>query len=333
MLTVPIEMQIKKMPDSEFQFISFASASEVDHWARAEETPTGTREKFTLIEPGTANHYIFKYPKEHREHQIWSELLASFIAGDLLNWEVQHTGIAVLDGRPGNLLRYIYSPKKSGIGQEIFLEGYWLCKEIDQEFDRIKGTRHTLPLLMCVCDKLASELGIEKDCFLDFWARAFALDCLISNTDRHAENWAVILDRDAARMAPLYDNGSSLGCNIDQVGLDRVFDDHGNVLDSHLEKQLKKGRHHVRAAKQCKHGSYFEEVCGEFLERYPKGKFRFEEAEKANIDAVDELMDSISRQSALEHPYCLSKNRQKHIYAMLQIGKERIRNILDGARQ
>ena len=134
-------------------------------------------------------------------------------------------------------------------------------------------------------------------------------------------------------MAPLYDNGSSLGCNIDQVGLDRVFDDHGNVLDSHLEKQLKKGRHHVRAAKQCKHGSYFEEVCGEFLERYPKGKVRFEEAEKANIDAVDELMDLISTQSSLESPYCLSKNRRKHIYAMLQIGKERIRNILDGARQ
>lgn len=42
-------------------------------------------------------------------------------------------------------------------------------------------------------------------------------------------------------MASLYDNGSSLGCNIDQVGLDRVFDDHGNVLDSHLEKQPKKG--------------------------------------------------------------------------------------------
>ena len=73
------------MPDSEFQFISFASASEVDLWERAEETPTGTREKFTLIEPSTVNHYIFKYPKEHRENQIWSELLASYIAGGLLN--------------------------------------------------------------------------------------------------------------------------------------------------------------------------------------------------------------------------------------------------------
>lgn len=321
------------MSYKEYLHISTCSASKVDHWERAEETPTGTREKFTLIEPGTVNHYIFKYPKERREHQIWSELLASFIAGDLLNWEVQHAGIAVLDGRPGNLLRYIYNPKKTGIGQEIFLEGYWICKEIDDEFDRIKGTRHTLPLLLRVCDKLVSELGIERDCFLDFWARAFALDCLISNTDRHAENWAVVVRQNTVRMAPLYDNGSSLGCNIDQVGLDRVFDNRGNVLDSHLVKQLKNGRHHVRATKPCKHGSHFEEVCGEFLVHYPKGKFRFEEAENANIDAVDELMDSIRRRSAFEPPYCLSIRRQEHICAMLQVGKERIRNILNGARQ
>lgn len=321
------------MPNKKHIHISTCPEPNLDHWERAEESPTGTREKFTLIEPGTVNHYIFKYPKERREHQIWSEMLASFIAGDLLNWDVQHTGVAVLNGRPGNLLRYIYNPKKKGIDQDIFLEGYWLCKEIDDEFDRIKGTRHTLPLLLSVCDKLVEEFGIEKDCFLDFWARAFALDCLISNTDRHAENWAVILSQGTSRMAPLYDNGSSLGCNIDQVGLDKVFDNRGNVLASHLDKQLRNGRHHVRAVLQGKRGSYFEEVCGEFLKRYPKGILRFEEAQRANIDAVDELMDSIRSQSALEPPYCLSTKRQKHIHAMLQIGKERIKNILDGARR
>ena len=134
----------QKMPDSEFQFISFASASEVDHWERAEETPTGTREKFTLIEPGTVNHYIFKYPKEYIEHQIWSELLASIIAGGPLNWEVQHTGIAVLVGRPGNLLRYIYSPKNRALAKRYSLKGIGFVRRSIRNLtgSRELGTRY-----------------------------------------------------------------------------------------------------------------------------------------------------------------------------------------------
>ena len=77
-----------------------------------------------------------------------------------------------------------------------------------------------------------------------------------------------------------------------------------------------------------KRGAFFEEVCEEFLKIYPEGRCRFGQAVNADIGAVDGLMDVIGRQSEFGDPYRLSIRRQKHIYAMLQIGQERIRNVL-----
>lgn len=321
------------MPDSEFQFISFAPVPDVDGWVPEVEKPTGTREKTTLIDPCTGQHHIFKLPKERREHQIWSELLGSFIAGDLLGWNVQYTGIGRFRGQMGNILRYFFDPgRKSGENtsvKETFTEGWNLCTQIDADFDVDKGTRHTLPLLMRVCDEIVvPDYRIRRESFLDFWAGAFALDCLISNTDRHAENWGIIEGRCGARMAPLYDNGSSLGCGLDQIGLDKAFDQNQRVLAAHLERQRKNGRHHVRANEPAKKGALFEEICEEFLRVYPEGKRRFRQAVNADIDAVDGLMDVIGRHGEFGEPYRLSTRRRKHMRAMLQIGQERIRNVL-----
>lgn len=103
--------------------IDIVSVIDVGNWDQAEEVPTGSREKVTLIDPQSGAHHIFKYPKVRREHQLWSELLASFIAGDLLSWDVQHTSIATRGGRLGNLLGYVFEPGSKTVAQETFTEG------------------------------------------------------------------------------------------------------------------------------------------------------------------------------------------------------------------
>ncbi len=314
-------------------FISWLPIVRVDSWQKAEELLTGSRVKVTLIDPGTGKHYIFKLPKLQREHQIWSELLASYIAGDLLGWEVQHTSIAWRNGQLGNLLTYIYEPRVRDCAQESFIEGWSPCKQVDPDYDVKRGTRHTLPLLGRVCDEvLVAQYGISRSDVMDFWARTFAFDTLISNTDRHAENWAIIKGESGTRMSPLYDNASSLGCGLDKAGLDRAFDKNGAILLNRIEKMRKKGRHHVRVNLPCKHGSNFEDLCGAFLDIYPEGRPWFEEVETVQIDAVRDLMMSIDAKSELQEPYRLSKKRQAHICAMLTMGKERIKNILDKDR-
>lgn len=301
----------------------------VDNWPRTEEVPTGSREKITVIEPETSQHFIFKYPKERREQQIWSELLASYIAGEMLEWEVQHTSIAERDGRIGNLLRYVFQPGGENEPQEIFVEGWTLCTQLDQEFDVRRGTRHTFPLLLEVCDRvLATQYGLPGESFLDFWAKAFAFDCLISNTDRHAENWAVISRGANTRMAPLYDNGSSMGCGMDSLGLARAFGPDGCLLSSHLEAHARNGCHHVRLDQPRKSGAPYEAISAALLNVYPPGRRRFEAIADLNLEPVQELMDEIGRLPQIREPYGLSERRQHHIYAILKVGRERIRNIL-----
>jgi len=313
-----------------YKFVSFDPVQNLDHWDFAEEAvPSGSREKKTLIDPENGGHFIFKYPNEKRDHQIWSELLASFIAGDLFGWDVQTTSIAVLNGRIGNLLGYVYEPGTKTAAQEVFIEGWSLCAQVDPDYDLKRGTRHTLPLLMRVCDEiLVSTYGMDRNVFMDFWAKALALDALISNTDRHAENWAVVQNSSTIKMAALYDNGSSLGCGLDTVGLGRAFDGNGKLKDSHLDRQRSRGRHHLRLDAPSKDGGLFEDVCEKFLAGYPEGRRWFEVAEGVDIEAVCDLMASISRTSDLAEPYFLSERRQQHICAMLQIGAERIRNVL-----
>lgn len=310
--------------------ISFDPIPRIDDWRVLPEIPTGTRKKMVVDDPETGRYNIFKYPKERREHQLWSELLASHIAGDLLGWQVQHASIAERGGRLGNLLGYVYEPWTDAGREEALEEGWILCQAVDPLFDVDKGTRHTLPLLARIHDELIDRdpFWMDPDEFYDFRARTLAFDTLISNTDRHAENWAVILGPEGARMAALYDNGSSLGCGLDHVGLRRAFDESGRLKKSHLDRQRARGRHHLRVDGPAKHGGLFEDVCGRFLEIYPAGRHRFETAEAVDVEAVCDLMDTIGATASVQEPHCLSEERRIHMHSMLALGVERIRNVL-----
>lgn len=311
-------------------YASYSPVLDVDGWYITEEAPPGSREKGTLIDPSNGDHYIIKYPKDRREDQLWSELLASYIAGDLLGWEIQRVGLARRMGRLGNLLTYIYRHRSKRFSQELLIEGTNLCSRVDRNFDAKAGNRHTLPLLLRVCDELlVPKYNLVREEFLQFWARALALDTLISNSDRHAGNWAIVIGQDGARMAPLFDHASSLGCEREQVGLEKIFKDN-ETFGQHLVKFRSEGCHHLRVEFPCKDGSKFEDVCCAFLQIYPRAKQYFESASEINIEKICCLMDSIKVDSGIEEPYVLSCKRIKYIQAILNIGVGRLRSVLQG---
>jgi len=189
---------------TEYKSISLNLVDNVETWDQTEETATGSRKKRTVISPHDGKHYIFKYPNNEKGHQIWSELIASYIAGDLLGWDVQHVSIGQIDRQPGNLLEYIYEPGSKTVLQETFVEGWTYCQQVDLEYDEGKGRRHTLPLLLNVYEEvLRPKVKLSEDEFMTFWARAFAFDALISNSDRHAENWALVISGGKPRMSAL----------------------------------------------------------------------------------------------------------------------------------
>lgn len=315
-----------------FKFVSFDPIQDVDSWELVQEPVPAGREKASLIDPVSGKYFLFKEPSELREHQVWSELLASYIAGDLLGWDVQHTGIARRGQKIGNLFRYFYNADSGGRFREEVIEGSDLCSEIHQDYGVCKGSHYTLELLFKVNDELLSKIyGLSPRHFLEFLARAFALDSLISNTDRHAGNWAIIDTDGGARVAPLYDNGDSLGWSFEKKGLQNAFDDQGVIKTRFLQRFRKRGRQHVRAYGPHKKGSRFEEVCVAFLQKYPAGRRRFVEAKKIELNKVTDLMVDIRRACdvyEIKEPYRLSEKRQELIEAVLQIGVERINYIL-----
>jgi hypothetical protein len=73
-------------------------------------------------------------------------------------------------------------------------------------------------------------------------------DALIGNTDRHQDNWALLVATrtDAKktverRLAPAYDNASSLGTNLMEEALSRYV-----KSEKDLERFILKGRQHLR---------------------------------------------------------------------------------------
>lgn len=329
-----------------YRYVSVDQVYVVDDWEVVPSSPTGTRDKETLTNPHTHQDYLFKLPRSGREHQLWSELTASFIAGDMLGWDVQHAGIGVRHGQYGNLLKYVYHrsdpellrSRTEPVIADAFLEGWHYYIELDPQYDRRRGTRHTLPLVLGVYDKLIDNqmsafwANISRREYMDFWARIFAFDTLISNTDRHAENWAIVVTSNgtppSGRMAALYDNGTSLGCNVDHTGLQECFDDNGEILAQHLTNFRRKGRHHVRLKEPGKRGARFEELCKAFLSEYPEGRHFFEAAATIEVATAREFMADTASQLELPEPFTFTPQRQQHICAILQIGVQRIHNVL-----
>lgn len=304
---------------TQYKFIDISELKKISHWFINEESLTGTNPKKVLI--GTDDKFfVFKRAKPNREMQIWSELIASFIAGDCLGWETQEVSIAKHKDQIGNLLPYIYDPYA-----EEFIEGMRVCREEDPKYDVRKGKRHTLPLVL----KLHEKIGIDNENYLKYWARTLAFDSLISNTDRHAENWAFITNSMGnKKMAPFFDNAASLGCSIDEkVGLSRCFN--GDIIcNEWLQKFIDNGRHHIRLEEPGPKGTPFITLIQAFLKLHPEQKNAFEAVESLNLEEVFTLMRHISDLIWVPTPYKMSEKRVEHISNILIFGQERIRKAL-----
>ena len=315
-------------------------------WETHDDTDdlSGNSEKETVTEPITGLSCMFKRPSKARKHQIWSEMLASAIAGGL-RWKVQRAGVAVRkdpsNGKiidVGNILPHFYNSIADN-GNETLVDGEKYCHfadygyyEYDDEFGQ-RGCGNTLPLLReGVSTQLYRRHRLKSNHFLLFLSRIFAFDALITCTDRHPKNWGIITDNRSSnviRMAPIFDNASSLGCAF--RNLNEAYGADGKIRASH-KRELQKWRSHVRLEEPAERGSSFIDVSKAFLKTFPKGVISFRNASLIDIDEVYNLMTRIRERFELPAPYALTKKRQEHIRFMLEIGKERIDEILKDFR-
>lgn len=178
----------------------------------------GTKEKFWFIEPGTIPRWLFKYSRANTgEH--WSEKTAEQLCQALKIPHVSYE-LATCHGRPGVISPNIVPDGfRMVMGNEVLHKQspneYPVPTSSPEQFVRVK--EHTVSrVLACFDSGIQPPLGFKNEMELssgDFFCGYLMLDALISNQDRHHENWAILIDNNTGNryLCPSYDHAASLG--------------------------------------------------------------------------------------------------------------------------
>ncbi|MGR2868397.1 hypothetical protein [Vibrio vulnificus] len=174
----------------------------------------GTKEKFWFYDPSDSNQrFLFKFSRENTgEH--WSEKVAEQLCIQLGIPHVQYD-MAETGGRYGIITPNVIPENcRMVMGNEVLHKDN--PKYPDVSMMRVK--EHTVKRVLGVLDKQNYDLppspydltGLNAG---DVFCGYLMLDTLISNQDRHHENWAIILNNEtgAKCLCPTYDHAASLG--------------------------------------------------------------------------------------------------------------------------
>jgi hypothetical protein len=246
---------------------SVITAVDVTHWARDEDHavhPYGTKAKRTLICPQDAanpplipgHRYLFKVANDWRKQQLWSEVISHHLGIERdLNVPACFPAFDRTSGESGALIEFFYGYPGETIVERLvhgadLLQGAGLmCGS---------GVPHGVAINAAFCRESRIHLPEE------WWARVIAFDTLIGNVDRHSQNWGFLVGAtNQPTMAPVFDNGTSLGYEIrdDQIA--------GALDPMALSAYVAKG-HHSMGWDEAEPGrARHAELCARFAMAYP----------------------------------------------------------------
>ena len=219
--------------------------------------PQGARAKDAVFAPVAptepvlvgGKRYLFKRSKRSYPDQFWGEVIA-YRVGCLMGLEVP-PAFAAFNSRTGYsaaLIEWFYRD-----GAELFMLGGDFMQMVREGFDRDKGTQHNLQDVELLMRLLARTKALSQN-WRQWWVEGLLFDALIGNSDRHQDNWGLIFDAvgreppnmPPCRLAPLFDNGTSLG---HERFPERVV----GWTDARLDQYINKGTHHVKSSLEPEH--------------------------------------------------------------------------------
>jgi hypothetical protein len=175
----------------------------------------GSKTKFWFDHSG--GRWLFKEARE-KTGEDWAEKIASAIA-TLVKISTAHVELSEFKGRRGCASQSFVTVENESLvhGNEILavqIHGYDRSKKLGQ-------ADHTIRNIFIAITKLFADAEETRDKVLFQLAEYLVLDALIGNTDRHHENWGLLV-RDVTRgiddsaetrirVAPSFDHASSLG--------------------------------------------------------------------------------------------------------------------------
>ena len=190
----------------------------------------GTKIKVWYLEPDTTTKWLFKYPRPNTgEH--WAEKIAAEVASAI---GVKHAKVelAELQGKRGSVT------ESFARGGRTLWHGNQLLERSIVGYNpkkRFQQSHHTLENIWKVMEEIFPSKPEDKKRTIAEYA---VLDALIGNTDRHHENWGVLLQRrdDAWKgfVAPSFDHASSLGRELRDQRRNQLLEE--NRVESYVEK-------------------------------------------------------------------------------------------------
>lgn len=286
----------------------------------------GTKSKFWYTESDCGQQFLFKSIHTEdkqgtpivRDGEDWAEKIACELA-ELLQIPHAKYDLALHNGERG-----IRSLNFSVKGDTLTFGNTLLEKIFDsQSLLQIAGTQKTqeIPRVYVVLSRViinpprgwneTQNIKSAYDVFLGY----VMLDCLISNQDRHNQNWAMVTDsKGMTYLAPSFDHAASLGRNeSDEKRAIRL-----NTKDKNQTVQ--------KYVERCKSHFYFKGEQQKSIEAFEKFSILASDAaiewierlEAINSTHVDSILSSIpdNIMSAVSKKFCaaiIESNRKRII--------------------
>lgn len=250
--------------------------------------------------------YLFKRSKRSYPDQFWGEIIAYRI-GCLLGVTVP-PAFAAWNSKTGHcaaLIEWFYNENT-----ESFVMAGDFLQMMHKDFDRKLGTQHNFEDNMVLLRMFSIRKILIEPNWPQWWIDALLFDALIGNTDRHQDNWGFIFTRSeqnvSCRLAPLFDNGTSLGHErfTDRVKL---------WSQTSFCRYIENGKHHLKWSLDHPVQGHFE-----LLERAVAEWPGTHDAVRARLNfSADELSDVTRDLLQLDAVTSLSKDRFTFILHLL----------------
>lgn len=170
---------------------------------------SGRSDKEWLINKDTKEIGLFKFPKTDKTTEHISEKVASEIA-NIIGLKCAKIDIGTYNSSIGSM-SYLINKE-----EEILIEGISLISSKypnynpENMYDDWKKEYYSLEMIL----NSLQEYNLTEE-----FLKIAVFDFLIGNTDRHQNNWAVLRVKDNITMCPMYDNGSSLCCYLEEKNI------------------------------------------------------------------------------------------------------------------
>lgn len=193
-----------------------------DNWKPYEGASEGSgrSEKIWLISENENSQKIglFKYPKKDpKTNQITTEHISEHLAhqlGEIINVKTAVVDIGSYNGRMGSMSYLVNSPTEALLEGIDFISGLFPGYNSEKMMDTITNKYYSIEHIFQSTQDIVSKRA---------WIKMMIFDFLIGNADRHQSNWAVLAsyvderkNEIQVKPCPLYDNGSSLCCYVNE---------------------------------------------------------------------------------------------------------------------